>query len=177
VLVAHSLRAHQFGRALLARHAPDAPVDEEALYVAAALHDLGLTAAYGADDDGHLPFEQRGAAAAAAAVLGAGGPPARAALVRDAVALHLDLAAARDPRPEVAALHLGALAEVAGRGIDVLPPAFVRLVLHEHPRGACKQFLAEALRREAERRPHSATAQLVREHGLLAVIAAAPFTS
>jgi hypothetical protein len=60
VLAAHCYRTYLFGAALGTRDGLD--WDAELLFVAAMLHDLGLTDFIG--DDG--PFERRGAAAAEA---------------------------------------------------------------------------------------------------------------
>jgi hypothetical protein len=169
VLVEHCLRTYAFGAALLeeARR----PVDHEVLFVASALHDVGLTEL---EDDGTTPFEQRGARLARDAVVRSGAGAVAADLVHDAVALHLELGTADDPRAEVAGVHLGAAVDVLGLRLDQLPPGLLDRVLERHPRHDFAAHMVAAMTREAAANPASRTAALVREFGLLELIAAAP---
>lgn len=169
-LVAHCHRTHALGRHLLGRAATR--VDREVLFVSAALHDLGLTAAgQRAQVDG---FEQVGAQEAERLLLAHGGTPQQAERAAQAVALHLELSSADDPRPEVAAVHLGAAADVLGLHLDRVPPQLLEAVLEQWPRDGFPALLAEAMQREAQARPLSRAATLVRDAGLLALIDAAP---
>ncbi|SOD98440.1 HD domain-containing protein [Blastococcus haudaquaticus] len=170
VLVAHCLRTHAFATALLGR--ANRSFDPEVLFVAAALHDLGLSAP---GEDGTASFELRGALLAREAVIRAGGEPPAADLVHDAVALHLELDAADDPRPEVAGVHLGAAADVLRLRLDDLPAELVGDVLERWPREGFTEYLVRAMRREAKTRPSSRVAELDREIGFIGLIAAAPF--
>ena len=169
-LVAHCHRTHALGLHLLGRAA--AQVDREVLFVAAALHDLGLTAAgQRAQVDG---FEQVGAQEAERLLLAHGGTPEQAQRAAQAVALHLELSSADDPRPEVAAVHLGAAADVLGLHLDRVPPQLLEAVLEQWPRDGFPALLAVAMQREAQARPLSRAATLVRDAGLLELLDAAP---
>ncbi|MCW2715247.1 MAG: hypothetical protein JWN88_2294 [Frankiales bacterium] len=169
-LIAHSYRSHALGAALIARRGT--PYDAEVLFVAAALHDLGLTAAYATVD---APgFQTIGAEAAADLVRRHSADEQRATLAFDAVALHLELTTARDPRPEVAATHLGAAADVLGLGLDDLPAGLLDEVLGDWPRTGFVDWLSTTMQAEAERRPTSTAGRLVRELGFLKLLAAAP---
>ncbi|GIG59681.1 hypothetical protein Lfu02_40530 [Longispora fulva] len=169
-LVAHCHRTYHFGMALLENQRR--AVDAEAVFIAAALHDLALTSAY---DDPTVPFQAHGARLAQQGLLARGAGPDLAELVHDAIALHLELTSATDPRPEVVAVHLGAVADVVGARLDQLTPRFVADVLDDHPRHGFTAFVTAAFGHEAAARPDSRIAVLVRDHGLLDLVAAAPF--
>lgn len=169
-LVNHCKRTYVFGTRLLEQAGK--AYDAEALYVAAMLHDLGLTDAY---EDGVTPFEKRGAEVAKAEMLAAGADPAFAALVHDAVALHLEVHAAKDPRPEVAGVSLGAAVDVLGLRLDRLPPSFVAETLETYPRLGFKALLIPVLRKQAHLKPTSLVAQHLREFDFAGLVGAAPF--
>jgi hypothetical protein len=147
-LVHHCERTFAFGAAI--GHALGRRVDRELLYVAAALHDLGLTDAH----QGERPFELRGADAARAFCLDGGCPAARADLVHEAIALHTSVQAARR-EPEIALLHFGAGADVVGYRAEELAPETIAAVVARWPRLGFKRCIAELLAREARRTPGS----------------------
>ncbi|MCP9960177.1 HD domain-containing protein [Streptomyces sudanensis] len=169
-LVAHCHRTYRFGSALLERQRRQ--FDAEALFIASALHDLALTETY---DDPLTPFEVHGASLAEQELRARGARPDLVELVRDAITLHIEVTTAGDPRPEVAAVHLGAAADVMGVRLDKLPPALVAEVLEAHPRQGFTVFVTEAVRRQTAAKPDSRIAQLVRHDGFLELVAAAPF--
>lgn len=155
-LAAHSHRAYLFGALLGMRDKLD--WDPELLFVAAMLHDLGLTEFLG----GEGPFEQRGAASAESWLRGRGWPQDRAAIVARAIRMHLDVGRAGKDRPEVALLHFGTAADVTGMRLEDIHPATVAEVIDAHPRQGFKRFFAEKVRAEARSQPRSATAALCR---------------
>jgi hypothetical protein len=169
-LVNHCRRTYAFGSALLrqAGHSFDA----EVLYVASMLHDLGLTDVY---EDGVTPFEKRGADVAAEHLRSVGAAPAFVSLVHDAIALHLELHAAKDPRPEVAGVSLGAAVDVLGLRIDDLPRDFVASTLETYPRHGFKAMLIPAIARQAHLKPDSLVAQHLARFSFNELVAAAPF--
>ncbi|MCP3822705.1 metal-dependent phosphohydrolase [Streptomyces sp. A3M-1-3] len=169
-LVAHCHRTYRFGAALL--DGQHRAFDAEALFIAAALHDLALVEAY---DDPDTAFELHGSRLAAQELTTRGARPELVGLVRDAIALHLEISTADDPRPEVAAVHLGAAADVAGLQLDQLPPGLVAEVLELHPRQGFSAYVSQALAGQATAKPHSAVAALIQHAGLLDLIAAVPF--
>ncbi len=171
VLVNHCKRTFIFATALLKHFSV---YDVEALYVASMLHDLGFTPSY---EDGVTPFERHGAQAAADALRALDADPEFVSLVQDAIALHLEVATAKDPRPEVAGVSLGAAVDVIGLRIDRVPPAVVAEALERFPRGDLKPFLIEALQREAGLKPHSRLAQHIEQFGFTDLIRNAPFDS
>jgi len=156
VLTSHCYRTYLFGAALGTRDA--LRWDPELLFVSAMLHDLGLTDYIG----GQGPFEQRGAAAAESWLLAHGWPDERAAIVGQAIRMHLDVGRAGKQRPEVALLHFGAAADVTGMRLEDIHPRTVEEVLDGHPRAGFKQFFVDKVRAEARTNPQSATASLCR---------------
>lgn len=166
-LLAHVWRTWHFGHHLLGPRVADA--DLEVAFVAAMLHDLGLTPRF----DGDGPFEQEGARAAAELLAGQGWDPDRAGLVGEAIARHLDLASA-EARPEVALVHLGAAADVVGLRVDQLPEELVELALATHPRDGFVELVSEALLDQVRRKPGSAIAALHRDVPFQELVADCP---
>ncbi len=155
-LAAHSHRAYLFGALLGKRDNLD--WDPELLFVAAMLHDLGLTEFIGGDG----PFEQRGADAADSWLRDRGWPADRAAAVARAIRMHLEVGRAGKDRPEVALLHFGTAADVTGMRLEDIHPATVAEVIDTYPRQGFKKFFAGKMRAEARTQPRSATAALCR---------------
>lgn len=155
-LAAHSHRAYLFG-ALLGKR-DNLNWDPELLFVAAMLHDLGLTEFLGGDG----PFEQRGADAADSWLRDRGWPANRAVVVARAIRMHLEVGRAGKDRPEVALLHFGTAADVTGMRLEDIHPATVAEVIDAYPRQGFKKFFAEKMRAEARTQPRSATAALCR---------------
>jgi hypothetical protein len=168
-LVNHCLRTYQFGAALGARDGLDP--DLEMLYVASALHDLGLTERF----DGPEPFEAQSAQAAYAFLVAAGCPTERAQYVGEAIAFHLAVTTAHDPRPEVALLSIGAAVDVLGLRLEAVPGDLVDAVLAEYPRLGFKELMASLMRDQSERKPDSLAGTYVRQYAFLDLIAKAPF--
>ena len=92
--------------------------DEELFFLAAVLHDLGLTAEF----RGAERFEVVGADAADAFLKDHGLNSERREIIWDAIALHTSVGIASRKRPEIALVHIGAGVDVIGMGLDQLPP-------------------------------------------------------
>ena len=167
-LVNHCLRTYHFG--LEIADGRGWRPDRELFYLAAALHDLGLTERF----DGPDAFELEGAAAAHALLVKHGYD--RADLVAEAIRVHIDLATAKDPRPEVALVHIGAGVDVTGARLDRIDADAVARILDAYPRLGFKKAVAELLSDQARRKPGCAAANLV-SLGALELIEAAPFDS
>ena len=170
VLAAHSYRAYLFGGMIGTRDGLS--WDPELLFVAAMLHDLGLTDFVG----GEGPFEQRGAASAESWLRDQGWPGERAAIVAKAIRMHLDVGRADKERPEVALLHFGTAADVTGMRLEDIHPQTVEQVIDTYPRQGFKTFFADKIRSEARAQPHSATADLCRWGQFTWRITHSPFT-
>lgn len=132
--------------------------DEEALYLACVLHDLGLTDRFAGD----LPFEIQGAEAAKRFLSEHGYSAASAEIVWDGIAMHAT-AIGEFKRPEIALVGEGAGADVLGPDSsevttvdsEAILRAFPRLkfkdafiktcadVVRKHPRGASRSFMRD----------------------------------
>lgn len=124
-------------------------VDEELAYVAAVLHDLGLTDRHG----GERRFEVDGAEAARAWALSRGMSADDTQRVWDAIALHTSSGIAQHRSPECALVHWGAGIDVLGLGADRLPPAVIVEVNGAFPRDGFADGLADLLEAAARRSP------------------------
>jgi hypothetical protein len=161
-LVNHCLRTYRYGLVLAERDG--LTPDPEILYVAAALHDLGLTERFA----GTVAFEEHGADVAHAFLAERGYPADRADLVADAIRLHTRRSTAEDPRPEVALVHLGAALDVFAIGRKRMPPGAVEEILAAHPRLSFDEAIIGYLTEQARRVPESFAGELVRS-GVLRV--------
>ncbi|MDR3414853.1 MAG: HD domain-containing protein [Nevskia sp.] len=149
--------------------------DPELLFVAAMLHDLGLT------ERGHGCCSQAqcftlDAVHASADVLAAT-TPERAERIRRAILLHLNI---RVPGErfgwEAHYLQAGTSLDVIGQRYRQLPQQAVQPTLQRYPRLGLKQELGGWIRRESSLRPHSRMAMLDRL-GFSGMVRAAPFDS
>ena len=109
----HAIRTFLLGS--LAGRARTQRFDEEILFLACILHDLGLTERF----QGDLPFEIQGAEAAKHFLEKSAYKPAGVETVWDGIAMHAS-AIGQFKRPEIALVGEGA-------GIDVLGPDFSRI--------------------------------------------------
>ena len=137
-LLNHSVRSYLFGRAV-AR--PGTEYDDELLFLATVLHDVGLVP----EGDGQQRFEVDGADAAVRFLSARGLSEERAEIVWDAIALHTSIGIANRKRPEVALAYAGIGIDVSKRGAEQLPPGFAESVFEAYPRLGCKRELIEAV--------------------------------
>jgi hypothetical protein len=146
-LLAHVDRTYVFGA--LAAAGAGLAVDEELAYIAAVLHDLGLTERHG----GERRFEVDGAEAARAWALSNGMSADDTQRVWDAIALHTSSGIAEHRSPECALVHWGAGIDVVGLGADQLPPTVIAEVHRAFPRDGFADGLADLLEAAARRSP------------------------
>jgi len=137
-LLNHSVRSYLFGRAV-ARSGTE--YDDELLFLACVLHDVGLTPEGG----GQQRFEVDGADAAVTFLAARGLSEQRAEIVWDAIALHTSIGIANRKRPEIALANAGIGIDVSKRGAEHLPPGFAESVFEAYPRLGCKRELIEAV--------------------------------
>src|ERR1700693_5367916 len=103
----HCMRTYLFGT--LIGRSERRRCDEELLFLACTLHDLGLTERF----MGEMPFEIQGAEAAARFLKDRGVSSEKVAVVWDGIAMH-PYAMAGHKQPEIALVAAGAGAEVLG---------------------------------------------------------------
>ncbi len=160
----HSLRAWQLGTALA--KLDGATPDPEVLYVAAALHDVGLAV----PTEGTC-FTLAGAEAVLASGMAGRVSDARAETAANAVTLHVQPGLRLDRHgPEAVYLQAGTMVDVAGDRLGDLDPDGVRLVLAAHPRTGFTGDLVHRWRHECALVP-GGRAELVRRAGALLLAA------
>ncbi|WP_433478555.1 HD domain-containing protein [Spirillospora sp. CA-142024] len=131
-LAHHSVRTYLFGRALGEARGlhPGGDYDDEALFLASVLHDLGLTE----QGNGGRRFEVDGADLAARFVSGNGLDEERTRVVWEAIALHTSTGIAHLMRPEIALTHAGTGTDMAGLRAGSLPEGLAERVHAAFPR-------------------------------------------
>jgi hypothetical protein len=155
-MMRHCFRSYCFGAILAARN--QLTLDRETFFVAAMLHDLGLSEAH-ADDPGS--FEWVGARLAHSFCCDTEEGEAKAATVHNSIALHTSVGIADRCAPEIALLHFGTGMDLFGMRIDEIPRDTLEQVLADHPRGAFKTEFSPCLSHQAEIKPDSQIAGAV----------------
>lgn len=152
-LTGHSLRTWLFSALFASRDG--VTYDEEVLYVACLLHDIGLTPEYWEKDPHAHCFAVEGAFAAERFCLDRGVEAARAERIAEAIVTHLNVHVPLECGPETRLLHQGVALDAIGRGIRGVDPAAVTVVVERHPRDDVVEALSEPTRRQAKIRPES----------------------
>ncbi|WP_326954348.1 HD domain-containing protein [Amycolatopsis sp. NBC_01286] len=162
----HSVRSFLFARLVARRDGSvtDAAYDENLLFAACALHDLGL----GSRAGGRARFEVEGADLAAAALTDHGVAAADVDRVWEAIALHSSLGIADRCGLLTSLTHKGVFTD-AGVFADV-DPGSLRAVYGAYPRPAGNRYLQDAIVEHASRSkaaapPYSIAAELLRQRG------------
>jgi hypothetical protein len=154
----HALRTYLFGA--LIGQAAKLKFDDELLYLACVLHDLGLTQQF----MGTRPFEIEGAIAAEQFLRKQGLSVARAAVIWDGIAMH-PLAISQYKRPEIALVGAGAGADVVGAGLDHVSAADRDAVLQAFPRLGFKSAFVATCADVVQRHPAGAARTFMRDIG------------
>lgn len=164
----HAVRSFVFGAAYAQARSLD--FDLELFYVAAMLHDFGLTTSF---DNHALPFEEAGAHVVRVLTAGLGWPVERRDRAAEVIVLHMrhDVSTGEDVESHL--LQVGTSADVSGLRVAEFDPQFVADLLAEYPRlGFAAEFLA-LVTDQATRKPSSAAAELVAS-GVAARLASNP---
>ena len=169
----HCLRTYVWG-ALLGRR-DRLEWDDELLYVACLLHDLGLTPAHDGREPGIHCFAVEGARAASAFLSAAGVEKARRDLVAEAIVLHNNPSVPLSHGPEAHLLARGAGYDVVGRTFRAIPRELREAELERHPRLGFTAEMERLMREQARKRPRSRPGFFVRYGGFGRMIARAPF--
>src|SRR6476619_6672927 len=147
-IVDHSIRSFLFAR-LLADHEGclnDADYDEDLLFAATVMHDLGL----GERATGEARFEVEGADLAAAVLRGHVVAEREVDRVWEAIALHASLGIAHRRGLLTSLTHKGVFID-AGRITDGVPDRLRQEVLNAYPRPAGDRSIADAIVAHATR--------------------------
>jgi hypothetical protein len=169
-LANHCFRSYAWGALLGIRDG--VAWDAELLYVAAMLHDIGLTPAY----DRGACFERDGADAARELLTALGWPAERADTAAEAIYLHMH-EVGPDDSPEALLLDLGTAVDVRGVRLGDVPTASRSFVLDRFPRLGFKEHFIELFEDQARRKPHCVVHAFLHERGGAAAIRAADFDS
>jgi hypothetical protein len=151
-LANHELRSYLWASVLGRARGVD--VDHESLFVAAALHDLGLTDRYRAEDC----FERVGGRVAADFLVARGWSADDAAVIRRAIELHIEQSVPIELGPVAHVLDLGITVDVSGGRLDEIDAGIRNEILAAYPRLDFKRRMVEVLRRDAQAQPGCATA-------------------
>ena len=154
-LVNHCLRSYAFGVAMA--HRVKKSIDKKVFFLGAIMHDLGLTPTF---DSGNS-FEIDGAEAARSFCIEHEIEAQRADLVHEMVALHNSVGIAHKLDPEIALLHFGAGADVAGLWIKDIHKQTLSDVLEEFPRLDFKQGMMKLISEQVNRKPQSFMAPFI----------------
>jgi hypothetical protein len=146
----HVARTYLFS-ALIAK-ARQLRFDEELLYLACILHDLGLTERFMGD----LPFEIQGAQAASRFLDERGFPKAGSALVWNAIAMHASPIGAYQ-QPEIALVGEGAGADVVSPDFSEISEATVKEVITAFPRLGFKEEFVKTCADLVRKHPRGAS--------------------
>jgi hypothetical protein len=157
-LVNHAARTFYFGA--LIGEARALAFDHELLFLACALHDLGLTEMH----MGPLPFELQGAEVASKMLASAGLKRNKARMVWDGIAMHPTPIANFKP-PEVSLVAAGASADVLGSELERIGPEAVAEVVTAFPRLDFKHQFIRTCAKVVERFPDAASRSFMRDIG------------
>ncbi|TDC82902.1 HD domain-containing protein [Actinomadura sp. 7K507] len=164
----HSARTYLFARAIGERRGlrPAADYDDEVLFLASVLHDIGLTER----GDGAQRFEVDGADRAAEFLSGHGLDDERVRVAWEAIALHSSLGIAHRMRPEIALTHAGTSADITGLGAGTLPEGLADRAHGAFPRAGGGPAITAAIIDQIARNPAKAPigslpGEIARQHG------------
>lgn len=145
--------------------------DAELLYVAAMLHDLGLTPPF----DSHLlPFEAAGGHVAWVFGVSAGWSPDRCRRASEIVERHMWPSVDPVADPEGHLLEVGTGVDISGSRAGRLPTRLRDEALGRWPRGGLTEDFTECFRQQAERKPESRACAAV-EAGIGELLKRHPF--
>jgi hypothetical protein len=170
-LVNHCLRAYFWARLVNGKQ----PVDDETLYVALLLHDLGLTQRYRLRPGEGECFTIPGARAAENLARSHLWDGKRARLTAEAITLHLNVAVGAPHSREAQLVRFGSGADVAGLGLKAIPRDQRKEVAARYPRLGMKVSITRDLEAEACAHPSCRIAFLMRRGNFARLIEAAPF--
>ncbi|QLY32287.1 HD domain-containing protein [Nocardia huaxiensis] len=164
----HSVRSYFWAAEYARTHSLD--YDAELLYVAALLHDLGLTAPF---DSHTLPFEEAGGHLANVFTAGLGWPEDRRNRARHIIIQHMreDVSPTEDVESHL--LQVGTSADVSGLRLPDFTPTFTKTLMTHYPRLSFGPDFLSHMQSQATRKPTCAAATLI-QGGVATRIAANP---
>jgi hypothetical protein len=168
----HAFRTYLWARLLALRDG--VRYDDELLYVASVLHDLGLTERFWGRG-GSDCFSVDGGEAAREFATANGWPRPRADALAEALVLHLNVQVRDRQGIEARLMQSGTTLDVTGARLGGLARGTAAAVVARHPRLGLKSEFAEWFRKEIAYRPDARLAFLDQKVGLGRRMQAAPF--
>ncbi|PCE16190.1 cyanamide hydratase [Microbacterium sp. SZ1] len=153
----HVTRSWLWAEAFAAIEGFDA-IDHELLYVAAMLHDIGLTPEF---DNHTLAYEHAGGHVGVALTAGAGWDAVRRRRVLDVIIEHNWPVVDPAQDAEGYLLEIATALDISGARPDGLPAQFLHEVLAAHPRLELAHEFGAAVVDQAERKPSTSACRLV----------------
>ncbi len=163
----HCLRAYFWARLL---DVDARAYDDEGVFVACMLHDLGLTECYRLQGDQQQCFTSVGARITQELAQRHAWSDRRIHVAANAITLHLNVIVGDEHGKEAHMVRAGSGGDVAGLGLDVLQRDQIDEVLGRYPRLNLKQEVITALEIEANERSCCRTAFLCRRLGFTELI-------
>ncbi|OYU33767.1 HD domain-containing protein [Novosphingobium sp. PASSN1] len=170
----HSLRAYFWARLL---DDGSKPFDDEAVFTAIMLHDMGLTDAHRLQGSDEQCFTVVGARMAEELGAKHQWNDRRTALAANAITLHLNVIVDPKHGREAEMVRAGSGGDVAGLGLDVLEQDQINAVCTKHPRLNFKTSIVPVLGLEEAQRPCCRIAFMNSRLGFTDLIANAPMFS
>ena len=171
-LANHCLRTFYWGSMLAG--ARDLRFDTELLWVAALLHDLGLTDSFGFQDDRFDCFAYESAVVAEEFARDRGWGADRASTLAETICRHLNVKVPVGDGPEAHLLRAGSGLDVVGARLHEIHRADRDEVLSRYPRLHFKDELSDLAGEQGRRRPGSRMSFLM-ANGFGGMIKRAPF--
>lgn len=156
-LYAHCVRSYLWGVGYAVRSGVD--FDQELLYVAAMLHDIGLTPSF---DAHQMPFEEAGGQVAWVFGAAAGWADDRCTRVAEVIEKHMWASVDPFDDAEGHILEVATAIDISGRGLDLVPVELQDEVVAARPRLDLASEFTECFRIQGERKPTSRAAALAR---------------
>jgi hypothetical protein len=172
-LEAHCYRTHLWGVAIGRYERVE--FDEEAFYVAALTHDLGLTDGFRGQDPEAGCFSLDSVSGAQDLTRRHAWPDRRTDLVAEAITLHLNAEVPRSRGPEAYLLQLGAAVDVTGYRLRDVARDTREAILAVHPRRGMKAEFVALMHDEVKIHPSSRPAFFTRRLRFDRMIERAPF--
>ncbi|SEF40089.1 HD domain-containing protein [Vibrio hangzhouensis] len=154
-LVNHSIRSYAFGLAM--SHKVQKKIDKEVFFIGSIMHDIGLTDLAPQQDT----FEIEGASIARDFSISHNLTSNQADLIHEMVALHNSVGVAHKHDPEVALLHYGAGADVAGLWVHDIHKNTLHEILDLYHDKGCKEGMMHLIKDQVLRKPESYMSTMV----------------
>jgi hypothetical protein len=152
-IVNHSLRTYLWAKILAGQDR--IKHDEELLYIACLLHDIGLGEKFAGKIRGARCFTIESAEAAINFARDEGWADERQHALADAITLHMNVKVDLEQGHEAHLLHEGAAFDVIGSRYWEIAPETIQAVIDRHPRLGFKQAFISTLSAQAACRPGS----------------------